>query len=96
MKWLIVILLLPSLLSAQENNDIEIIPTFSSSYYFGKIRFDEDLKRAVVPNINLGIAIKDRIWFSSIQVGVLHPAIELKVGVVAWRVKRKRPHAAAF
>lgn len=100
MKYLITISLLffAFLVNAQEKQDnvIEIIPTFSSSYYFGQIRFHQDLRKAVVPNVNLGIAIKDSRWFSAIQVGVLHPAIELKIGVVAFKIKNKRPHGVTF
>lgn len=92
MKWLIIILLvIPSQIYGQglqipKVEKLEIIPIVSSSYMMTKIELDYT-RKVVIPEVFLGIAIKDDKWFSCVKYGFIWNTVELQIGFVI-RVKK--------
>lgn len=67
---------------------IEIIPHTGMFYAFEKMQIDGKERRFIMPTAMLGVAVKDRRWFSSVGAGIWPvPAIQFSIGIVM-RVKK--------
>lgn len=92
MKWLIAILF-PCLLSGQEvglkiEDKIEIIPTIATSYSMDKVNIEGVERSSVIPEVSLGIAMKDKRWFMGVKYGFVWNTVELEIGVVLFKINK--------